>query len=76
MPHHSSSWKKVVETGIPKHMTPIGTSILNTCNPSAVGEGAGKRRGGLFDDDACSDEDDDDDDIPSRQHSTSCHSLC
>lgn len=76
MTYYSSSWKKVVETGIPKHIPPNRTPVLNTCNPSGVGEGAGKCRAGLFDDDACSDEDDDDDDIPRRQQSTSCHSLC
>lgn len=67
MPHHSSSLKKVVETGIPKHIPPKGTPVLNTCTPTGVGEGAGKRGSGLFDDDACSNEDDDDDDIPRRR---------
>lgn len=66
MTHHSSSWKRVVETGIPKHIPPNWKPVLNTCTRSGIDEGAGNCRAGLFDDDACSDEDDDDDDIPRR----------
>ena len=68
----SSSWKMIVEKGVPNESQPNNeVSKVGDLASSGARKSSGMHGAGLLDDEICSDEDDEDD-ILRRRQSTSC----